>query len=80
MCQQQQQWQEEGLDSDLAEDGLSGSSSGTGRSRRTSGTKPRRPMSQEHRENIRAALAGRKRRPLDEDHKRCWAFQLALWV
>ena len=71
VCQQQQPWQEDGLESDFAEEGVNGGSGRVGRSRRTSGAKPRRPMSQEHRENIRAALAGRKRRPLDEDHKRC---------
>ena len=43
-----------------------------GQSRRSTGTvKVRRPMSEEHREKIAVALTGRKRRPLDEDHKRC---------
>ena len=76
-CPVCQQWREgapaDGL-SDL--ESMDPSLADRTRPRRRSGPKVRRPMTDEHRESIRAALAGRKRRPLDEDHKKCAAARI----
>ena len=72
MCQQQRATGPAGIDPVAGDLDPNDARLSNGRSRRSTGTvKVRRPMSEEHREKIAVALAGRKRRPLDEDHKRC---------